>query len=356
MRWGSGRGCRVARRRSRLGRSADAVKQTGVAGRFCPADYHLEKTGFSAVPDKSVDVLYVVGGLYGNADALAEIERMFAQDARANATARCELVFNGDFHWFDAHPAAFTQVHQRTARYTRLRGNVETELARDDDASAGCGCAYPESVPDSAVAWSNQIIALLAGAGRAAIGPDAMHKLSRLPAVGTWQVGGKRIAVTHGDHVSLAGWSFADDRLEQTWQQGLAAQMIDWGVDVFASSHTCLPVADTFESNGRKLAVINNGSAGLANVRRCPDGIITRIARVDACNPPVQPLYSTRIGECIVSALPVSFDLPSWRQRFETLWPERSAARLAYFDRIIDGPDYTLDQAARGGFDRLATA
>lgn len=331
------------------------MNQTGAAGRFCPADYHLDTAGFSATPGKSLDVLYVVGGLYGNADALTEIERMFEQDVRSSGAARCELVFNGDFHWFDAHPAAFAQMHQRTARYTRLRGNVETELARDDDVSAGCGCAYPETVPDSAVAWSNEIIALLADAGRAAIGADAMRQLSRLPAVGSWQVGGKRIAVTHGDHVSLAGWSFAEDRLGQTWQQGLAAQMIDWGVDVFASSHTCLPVADTFESNGRKLAVINNGSAGLANVRQCPDGIITRVASVGADDPPVQPLYSTRIGECIVSALPVSFDLSAWRQRFEALWPEGSAARLAYFDRIINGPDYTLDQAARGGFNRLAT-
>ena len=42
---------------------------------------------------------------------------------------RKRLVFNGDFHWFDADPAAFARVQQQVLEHEALRGNVETELA-----------------------------------------------------------------------------------------------------------------------------------------------------------------------------------------------------------------------------------
>ena len=57
-----------------------------------------------------------------------------------------EIVFNGDFHWFDAEPDWFAAVERGVSGKRALRGNVETEIARSADVGAGCGCAYPESV------------------------------------------------------------------------------------------------------------------------------------------------------------------------------------------------------------------
>ena len=59
-----------------------------------------------------------------------------------NGKDAANLVFNGDFNWFNI--ARRLRRHQRDrARPTALRGNVETELAGDDD--RGCGCGYPET-------------------------------------------------------------------------------------------------------------------------------------------------------------------------------------------------------------------
>lgn len=295
-------------------------------------------------------MLYVVGGLYGNPLALTEIERLFEIEQQAYSAQSCAMVFNGDFHWFDADADMFANIHRRTESHHRLRGNVETELAREDDASAGCGCAYPESVPDQEVDWSNQIISLLAQAGTSAIGPDGMRDLRLLPMTSRWRVEDIQIAVTHGDHESLAGWSFAQDRLSETWDRGLAKKMAQWGVDVFASSHTCLPVADCIEHRQLPRVVINNGAAGMANASGQPHGIITRIAPLNGPPSPVEPLYSAPVRGCLVSALPVNFDLAVWQRQFLAIWPAGTAAHAAYLNRIMSGPSYSLAQAARGHF------
>ncbi|MEB3735466.1 hypothetical protein ULF88_18475 [Halopseudomonas pachastrellae] len=88
-------------------------------GRTCPADYRLPASAFSAPASLQSDVLYVIGGLYGNRQALDAIERRLA--AEPNAAA----VFNGDAHWFDCNPAVFSDIEQRLQRHHPLRGNVE---------------------------------------------------------------------------------------------------------------------------------------------------------------------------------------------------------------------------------------
>ena len=105
------------------------------AGRICPASYSYSPATFARPPELRAEVLYVVGGLYGNRFALAEIERMAACE-----TAGTQMVFNGDFHWFDADADSFARIDNAVARHTALRGTVETELAGDDE-SNGCGCA-----------------------------------------------------------------------------------------------------------------------------------------------------------------------------------------------------------------------
>lgn len=329
------------------------------AGRFCPPDYRIRENAYTGSLVRQGSVLYVVGGLYGNPYALDEIERLFQIDQQIWGADECQIVFNGDFHWFDATPDLFADIERRTSAYVRLRGNVETELARAGDAAAGCGCAYPETVPDQEVNWSNTIIGRLAQTAREAVQASDLDALAQLDVTALWQVGNLRVAITHGDHESLAGWSFSQDRLAQTWRNGLAEAMRGWQVNLFASSHTCLPVADcvydglnlgSASSTPEPRAVINNGAAGMANANARFEGVITRIAPTIGAGPPVEPLYEALIGDCSVAALPVQFDLKAWQEKFLDVWPEGSAARLSYLNRIRLGPDYSFSQAARRGF------
>ncbi|MDH4389904.1 MAG: hypothetical protein QE285_00605, partial [Aquabacterium sp.] len=85
-------------------------------GRSCPLHYRYPPEVFASdapAPLQALDVLYVVGGLYGNGPALAQVLALFAHER-----GRKQLVFNGDFHWFDADPAAFAQVQQAVLAHT----------------------------------------------------------------------------------------------------------------------------------------------------------------------------------------------------------------------------------------------
>jgi hypothetical protein len=131
-------------------------------GRTCPLDYCYQPTVFARGADFTADVLYVVGGLYGNLAAIDELEAL-ASTEQASVT----FVFNGDFHWFDADRKWFDDVETRLSRYCALRGNVETEISRMRDIGAGCGCAYPPTVDDLTVRRSNQILGALKFVARA---------------------------------------------------------------------------------------------------------------------------------------------------------------------------------------------
>ena len=140
----------------------------------------------SIVPQTSHPVLYVVGGLYGNAEALDAVEQLASAER-----ARVTLVFNGDFHWFDAEPLWFAALDRRVARHAAIRGNVETEIARPAEVGAGCGCAYPESVDDGVVQRSNLILAEL----RTIATTDVQERLATLPM--HLRRAGRRIAHRH---------------------------------------------------------------------------------------------------------------------------------------------------------------
>jgi hypothetical protein len=319
---------------------ADGARtSSGGPGRTCPPAYGYSPRVLARPADVSAEVLYVIGGLYGNALALDAIERMAAQEAVTAA-----LVFNGDFHWFDAEPAAFAEIQQRVLAHHALRGNVETEIA-SDNAAAGCGCAYPESVPDEDVARSNAILERLRGVAahfagsRTALGALPMHAVA--------QVGGARIGIVHGDAWSLAGWRFAHDRLHAgTHEDALDAAFALAAVDGFASSHTCAPALKTTARG----FVINNGAAGMANFRGTTYGVITRIATraLPAALEP-QRLYGLSdwiLGRpCIVDALKVEFGLAAWLRRFDACWPDGTAAAVSYRRRILEGSDFGIDQA-----------
>jgi len=334
VRVGSGRGL-----------SVEGGASQGPPGRWCPPSYGLGPAAFLAGRHYDADVVYVVGGLYGNPFALSRLVQLFD----AEPATRKLFILNGDFHWFDRDEATFAYIEHATAPFVRLRGNVETEIAAPGD-DAGCGCAYPASVPDEDVDRSNVILGELKQVARAT-GCD--QALGALPAVARVSCGGLHMAVTHGDDRSLAGWDFACDRLDDTWRDGLGNRMRTLGVSLIASSHTCLAVADARLHEGQLRAVVNNGSAGMANFRGDPSGLFTRVAAAgwaDACDE--GPLYRAAVGGADVAAVPVRFDAFAWQSYFLQRWPEGSAAHTSYWRRILGGPAHHPDNAARGLFQR----
>jgi len=243
------------------------------------------------------------------------------------------LIFNGDFHWFDAEPAEFELIDETVLGFHALRGNVETEIAVPVD-GAGCGCAYPEWVGDAMVGHSNAIIERLRAAARAS-GRD-LGALARLPMSLVAEVGGERIGIVHGDAESLAGWNFSREALATAaGAESAELQFARAGVRVFVSSHTCLPVLKEFP--GARV-LINNGAAGMPNFRGERYGIATRISTT----PGRRPLYGTRCADVYVEAMPIAYDTTAWERRFLELWPPGSDAHCSYVERIRGGPDLEL--------------
>lgn len=310
--------------------------EADVAGRFCPAHYGYAPAGFARAPDFVADTLIVVGGLYGNLAALAAAEALLAAEA-----GDARLVFNGDFHWFDIDPDDFAAVDARVQRHVALRGNVETELAGDDD-RAGCGCAYPDDVSDAEVARSNAILERLR---RTAQSDPAMRRhLGELPMHRVAAVGGLRIGLVHGDAESLAGWRFSREALDQpaaaVWLNAVR-QASD--ADVFASSHTCLPALRQFALPAGALTVINNGAAGMPNFSGAPYGVATRISTRPASG---TTLYGKRHGALHIDAVALHYDRRAWQAQFLRDWPAGSAAHVSYWKRIAAGPDHDMACAA----------
>ena len=294
------------------------------------------------------DCLYVAGGLYGNTVALDALLALWAGES----SPRTRLVFNGDFHWFDIDPAQFARIERLTAPHLRLRGNVETELARapasgsDDD--AGCGCAYPDDVDGGIVERSNRILSRLRLTAR---GAGSTAALGGLPMVARAQVGGIGVAITHGDEQSLAGWRLANDQLAAAWRSGLVDTLRATDARVIASSHTCLAVADTFRDARGWLAAINNGAAGLGNFCGSTAGLVTRIALDSLALPAgARELYRFQADGLRISALAIDFDLPAWLALFDAQWRPGSDAELSYRQRVLQGTTLMPAAAARGEF------
>jgi hypothetical protein len=303
-------------------------------GRVCPARYRYGAEAIAAAPENRAETLYVIGGLYGNLPALDAVEAMAAAEP-----GPVLLCFNGDFNWFNIDDAGFRAINQRVLRHSFIIGNVEAELGADS-AAAGCGCAYPESVDDGLVERSNRIHAMLRQT--AARHPDLLATLQKSALAQRWQVGQLRIGVVHGDADTLAGWRFGaarlDDRAESEWR---AAAFAAARVDIFASSHTCLPALRGFRCGGERL-VANNGAAGMPNFAGTRFGVLTRIG-VRAS--PHDVLYGHRLHDVHVDALAIRYDHEAWQEHFLANWPAGSPAWQSYFKRIAEGPDYTLRQA-----------
>ena len=302
-------------------------------GRACPVDYLYGARALAAPATLCADNLWIAGGLYGNTFAFRRLEEMYAAE-RGEAA----LVFNGDFHWFDVADDAFAEVECGVSLHAATRGNVETEISQPQ-AGAGCGCAYPDWVDDEDVARSNRIIERLKDTARRV--PGATARLIDLPMYRIADVGGQRIAIVHGDADSLAGWGFSQEALATPeGRDAAAAAFRAASVQVFASSHTCLPVLQAFEGAG---VIVNNGAAGMPNFAGTEYGLATRISLA----PHPKALYRTRVGPLHVEAIPIDYDPVAWREAFLAQWPEGSDAHASYWRRLVEGPRYGVDLALR---------
>ena len=296
-------------------------------GRTCPLAYRYSPRVFDREPQLVAQTLYVVGGLYGNVEALDALESLASRE-----DPPVTLVFNGDFHWFDVDANDFAQVDRRVLAHRAIRGNVETEIAHDDEA-AGCGCAYPADVSDADVSRSNEILARLRETAR--VDDGARARLAALPMHLAARVGDARVAIVHGDAASLAGWGFAHDRLaDPRHARWVESAFHDARVDVFASTHTCRPALRDFAGG----VVANNGAAGMPNFAATRFGMLTRISTRPFAGP--EKVAGVERAGAFVEALRIDYDHEAWTRRFLRSWPAGSAAHDSYFRRIADGPRF----------------
>jgi len=305
-------------------------------GWSCPLPYRYAPTVFATPAAVSCEVLYVVGGLYGNELALNAVLTAFAAEAGVT-----HLVFNGDFNWFNIEPGLFERLNTRVLGWAATRGNVETALDASS-AATGCGCAYPTWVEDGVVARSNAIMHRLQQT--AAQFPALRAHLTALPMWQRVDVGATRVAVVHGDAESLAGWGFAQEALREATH---LAQVRHWltqaQVDIFASSHTCLPIYQRVEVQGHPTLIANNGAAGLPNFMGTQYGVLTGIA-TRLYEGPLR-CCGVQTGGVYVDALALHYDQAAWEQAFLAQWPAGSAAYMSYWTRLQQGPRYTVGEA-----------
>ena len=248
------------------------------------------------------------------------------------------------FSWFDAAPDVFSLIDQTVARHTALRGNVETEIASDDDRN-GCGCAYPESVPDADVERSNAILQRLREIARALEGHDdpLRTRLTALPMHLVAQVGDTRIGIVHGDARALAGWRFAHDSLHDARRfESIAALFEQAPIDGFASTHTCLPALKVFDTELGERFVINNGAADAELHNRamaCHAPQRSGTARL-VRHPPLRRGYRGRLRtqwRCIRRTC--------WDDEFRRLWPPGPPPTRHITGASSNGPDFSIDDA-----------
>jgi hypothetical protein len=320
--------------------AGQAERVSGPPGRTCPLRYRYAPASFRSLPPLRVETAYVVGGLYGNLEALREVLAMKRREE--DRTGRpVTLVYNGDFNWFDIEPEDFVEINETVLSSPAIQGNVEAELEGEE---GGCGCNYPEHVAQAVVDRSNAIMRRLQAAAKPF--PDLVRRLGALPMQRVLDVAGARVGVVHGDAASLSGWGFAAESIPG---DAAAVRITGWfreaDVVAFCSTHTGLPVVGRFQVDGADRLVINNGAAGLPNFGGDLRGVITRLATTPAA--PADRLYGARIAHLYFDALGVAYDQAAWLARFRRSWPKGSPAAESYEHRIVAGPDFTVAEADR---------
>ena len=236
---------------------------------------------------------------------------------------------------------------------------------------------------------------------------DILQWFSTLPFHAKLQVGGHKenfcLGILHGDPSSLAGWSFAveamqppdlslhkalglinhdlsetgerdkNGQLKLTDLQYIADSFRDADVDCFACTHTCLPFMQNFllpSTSSRECdekIIVNNGSAGMPNFwmdhptskregATTTEGLITRISIPSQADNKIKgtttvvgalPLYGTVVKGVHIDSLPLPFNKQENLELFLRDHPVTSPAHDSYYQRIVNGPNFTLSQANR---------
>lgn len=300
------------------------------AGRSCPIRYRYGAAAIANSPAVPCETLYVVGGLYGNPNALDAVEALAALES-----GNVRICFNGDFNWFNTSTADFLEINKRVLQHDCILGNVEAELGEPLD-EPDCGCAYPDNVDQGVVDRSNVIHTELKKVAQQQ--PALLQQLLQKPFFARYCVGDARVAVVHGDADSLAGWRFDPAHLsrqdEAPWRAGLFEKA---QVNVFASSHTCT-AAFHLEPlpNGQTGLVSNNGAAGMPSEPGTLNGLLTRVSRTPTRDRALV-FQSAQVQGVWVEQLRVQFDQLAWQRHFLANWPEGTAAHTSYFKRISLG-------------------
>ncbi|PSQ96968.1 MAG: metallophosphatase family protein [Bacteroidetes bacterium SW_9_63_38] len=311
-------------------------------GRTCPRRYRTQPDALAGAADVTAEIIYVVGGLYGNVAALAAVQTRAEQEREAGRPAPV-FVFNGDFNWFNATTDAFRAINEAVFDHWTLQGNVEAELGAPTP-GAGCGCAYPDSVSDERVDASNRIMERLQAVARQ--GPDWTDALADPPLQLTAEVGSACIGIIHSDPDRLAGWGLAVKQMPPpgTTPPNVARWFRAAEVDGFACTHTCLPHLQDFTVDGTRRLVVNNGAAGMPNFRGGRTGAITRISTQAA---PFDVLYDTTLKDVHCEAVGVECTPADWLTWFEETWPPGPPAWTNYRNRLLDGPAHIRADAIR---------
>jgi hypothetical protein len=98
-------------------------------------------------------------------------------------------------------------------------------------------------------------------------------------------------------------------------------------------------------------AIVNNGSAGMANFVDSTSGVLTRIAIAGSAPSKLPSLHGTMLtsaeGALMVEALEVPFQNDAWQAKFLSQWPPGSAANSSYWKRLSSGTSYSREMAFR---------
>ena len=323
---------------NKCGCDSGGVATPGIKGRVGANDYAIAPEEWDKPPVAKCDVLYSVGGVYGNIEAMKTVREM----VKSEEGDVC-VVYNGDYHWFDGTAENFLEVERLLEGSIPMNGNVELELARLEDCGVGCGCSYPTTMSDAFVGRSNAIF------GRMKESVKNLPEVSALgnrPAWGVVEVGEARVGITHGDESSVSGWGCSVENLQNPARKTKLDQFFsERNVDILSTTHTCAAAALALPHG----VVINNGSAGLPEYKDKLFGLVNRVAKT----PHPDAVYRAKVKGVFVEAVPVRYDQGAFISWFDSVWELDSPAAQSYRPRAIAGPDTTYDDAVFEGFEVL---
>jgi hypothetical protein len=301
------------------------------AGRFCPPHYFYGPEELAKTNEKYTDEIIVAGGIYGNVEALNALKSF-------NLPSK-NVVLGGDFNWFNISPDLFEEVNLKAMEFTTILGNVETELVSPTD-NVGCGCAYPESVPEIEVSNSNEIMTALQSTSKKFT--KILEKLKQRPKYARFKIGSLRVLIVHGDTKSLSGWSFSRESLNHGREDAYYADLLTRSnADVIACSHTCLPASKLVKHSENTKLIINNGAAGMPNFKGELFGLATRFGAKPSNQ--YKTIWSTQIDDVFIDLIKIEYDQSRFMDQFTRTWAPGSAAHTSYFGRLTSGTQIPLD-------------